>query len=172
MGIIYRNFSNSSSTPYIVLQLYLSLVRPSLEYASQVWDPHLSKDVEALENTQKFALRIAARQYHERYETLLDTFQLPSLANRRQFLSLCTFFSIVNDCVYFPPLDGTLRPLQSHHPHRHHHCRALTVPFASHSTVMSSFLFKCAKLWNNLPQDAVLASNIHNFKLIISHLFS
>ena len=39
LGIIYRNFSHNSSSPHIILQLYLSLVRPSLEYASQVWDP-------------------------------------------------------------------------------------------------------------------------------------
>ena len=50
MGIIYRNFSHTSSSPHIILQLYLSLVCPSLEYASQVWDPHSSKDVKVLEN--------------------------------------------------------------------------------------------------------------------------
>ena len=92
LGIIYRNFSHTSSSPHIILQLYLSLVRPSLEYASQVWDPHSSKDVKVLENIQKFALRIATKQYYARYEILLDTFQLPSLENRRSFLSLCTFF--------------------------------------------------------------------------------
>ena len=91
LGIIYRNFSNTSSSPHIILQLYLLLNRPSLQYASQVWDPHSSKDVKVLENIQKFALRNATKQYHERYEILLETFQLPSLANRRSFLSLCTF---------------------------------------------------------------------------------
>ena len=95
LGIIYRNFSHTSSSPHVILQLYLSLVHPSLEYASQVWDPHSSK----------FALRIATKQYYARYEILLDTFQLPSLENRRSFLSLYTFFSIVNDFVYFPPLE-------------------------------------------------------------------
>ena len=110
--------------------------------------------VMVLENIQKFALRIATKQYYARYEILLDTFQLPSLENRRSFLSLCTFFSIVNDFVYFPPLEGTPKPLQTYHPHRHHHRRALMVPFANHATLFSTFLSKCAKLWNNLPHDA------------------
>ena len=127
LGIIYRNFSNTSSSPHDILQLYLSLVHPSLEYVSQVWDPHSLKDVKVLENIQTFALRIATKQYYERYDTLLDTFQLPSLANRRSFLSLCKFFSIVNDFVYFPPLEGTPKLIQTCHPHRHHHHRALMV---------------------------------------------
>ena len=36
-----------------MLTLYKAFVRPHLEYAPQVWDPHLIKDVELLERTQK-----------------------------------------------------------------------------------------------------------------------
>ena len=42
--LIYKNFATNIPNPSIILYLYLSLVRPSLEYASQVWDPHLLKD--------------------------------------------------------------------------------------------------------------------------------
>ncbi len=37
-------------------KLFLSLVRPHLEYRSQVWHPHLIKDKNALESVQKFGL--------------------------------------------------------------------------------------------------------------------
>ena len=40
-------------------QLYLSLVQPHLEYACQVWDPHLLKGTNALEKVQKFACKLA-----------------------------------------------------------------------------------------------------------------
>ena len=38
-------------------QLYVSLIWPHLEYAASLWDPHLQKDVNMLENVQMF--------YHE-----------------------------------------------------------------------------------------------------------
>ena len=39
--------------------LYKSVIRPHLEYACQVWDPHLLKDyIQLLEGTQKFVLKV------------------------------------------------------------------------------------------------------------------
>ena len=34
--------------------LYIAYIRPHLEHACQVWDPHLIKDIHALESVQKF----------------------------------------------------------------------------------------------------------------------
>ena len=113
LGLIYRNFASNIQSPSIVLHLYLSLVRPCLEYASQVWDPYLLKDIKKIEDVQKFALRICCGQHQESYENLLDMFQIPTLANRRLYLSLCMFFSIVNEYVYLPQLH--LVPLGTKH---------------------------------------------------------
>ena len=33
-----------------------SFIRPHLDYASIVWNPHLKGEIESLENVQKFAL--------------------------------------------------------------------------------------------------------------------
>ena len=48
LGLLYWRFSHDTG-PHALLQLYLSLVRPHLEYGSQVWDPHLQKDINQLE---------------------------------------------------------------------------------------------------------------------------
>ena len=42
-------------------QLYISTVRPHLEYAAPVWDPHLRKDQDLLENTRKFAFKVCLK---------------------------------------------------------------------------------------------------------------
>ena len=34
--------------------LYIAYIRPHLEHACQVWDPHLIKDIHALQSVQKF----------------------------------------------------------------------------------------------------------------------
>ena len=68
--------------------LLSALVRPHLEHAAQVWNPYLEKDIQCIENVQKFALRICAKDYTASYVHLLDVFLLPSLKNRRLYLSM------------------------------------------------------------------------------------
>ena len=69
----------------------------STEYASQVWDPHLQKDIDQLECVQKFALRMCAKQWDLGYAELLNCFKVPSLRDRRNCLSLCTMYKVVHD---------------------------------------------------------------------------
>ena len=67
--------------------LYTTLVRPHPEYAAPVWDSSTANNINKLEDTQKFALRICTRQWNMGYQ------DLPKL----------TFFGIVVytlRCVY------------------------------------------------------------------------
>ena len=152
-----------------ILHLHVSLVRPHLEYASQVWDPHLLKDICKLENVQKFALRICSGQYHESYGKLRDIFHIPSLSNRRCYLSLCTFFNIAKGHIYLPPSSIFLLPrtqnLRNNHPY------TFRVPFSHTNTLSSSFFYKTLHTWNNLPLEAVSCEDIHSFKTAVSPLF-
>ena len=58
LGFINRNFSFKSKD--IILPLYISLVRPHLEYAVQFWSPHHAKDIAKLEAVQRTATKIIA----------------------------------------------------------------------------------------------------------------
>ena len=102
LGLLYRQFSSNSNETALI-RLYLTLVRPLLEYGAEVWHPHLIKDILALENVQKLALRICSKQWQMSYSyyDLLDRFKLPTLENRRLFLSLCTFFKITHNISFF-----------------------------------------------------------------------
>ena len=43
--------------------LYNTSVRPLLEYAVPVWDPHLVKDIEAIESVQRFATKVCTKAW-------------------------------------------------------------------------------------------------------------
>ena len=56
VGMLFKQFFNFTDMQTMKL-LYLSIVRPHLEYACQVWDPYREKDKNALEKVQKFACK-------------------------------------------------------------------------------------------------------------------
>ena len=62
MGILYRQFSSNVDS-LAMLKLYTYLVRPHLEYGIEEWNPYLQKDIAALENVQKFALRVCFKKW-------------------------------------------------------------------------------------------------------------
>ena len=137
LGLLYRQFSNNTN-PEVMAKLYLSLVRPHLEYGAQVWHPYLSKDVNDLEKVQKFGLQICSRQWTKCYQELLELFHLPSLENRRLFFSLSVFFKIINNLVYFPTIHypTPLSSFSSRYNHDHQFC----IHFARTNHLKHSFI--------------------------------
>ena len=60
LGLLYRRFYQHADEKTL-RQLYISIVRPHLEYAAPLWDPHLQKDCDTLENVQKFVCKMATK---------------------------------------------------------------------------------------------------------------
>ena len=77
--------------------LYLSLVRPILEYPVLVWCPYLVKDIRALESTQRRASRLALNQHNGgmHYVDRCKLLKWPSLSDRRNYLSLIECYKFV-----------------------------------------------------------------------------
>ena len=69
VGLLYRRFYGHLGT-HIMVKLYTTIICPHLEYACTVWSPYLQKDIQSLENIQKFALRVSTIQWTADYETL------------------------------------------------------------------------------------------------------
>ena len=88
-----------------MLRLYKAFIRPHFEYALQVRDPHLIKDIELLEKAQKLALRVCTRNWSATYAELLNSTHVPSLSNRRKVAKLCQMYKLVyqlSDCQNAP----------------------------------------------------------------------
>ena len=83
IGVMYCKFYHAN-TPTL-LQLYKACIRPHLEYAAPVWDPHQLGLIKCLENVQKFALKVCTKSWNIHYESMLTSCNLTSLASRRPF---------------------------------------------------------------------------------------
>ena len=157
LGAIYHRISKNTNDSLTVLKLY---IRPHLEYAAQVWNPHLEKGIQGLEKVQKFALRICNKDYHVSYEHLLDVFLYHHLKTGDCF---CTFYCIVNGLVHFPHQRIVHHPTMSSS--RYYNPHSYIVPYARCN---ASFFCTVIRLWNYLP---LAAEQLLEFQHFISPLF-
>ena len=159
LGLLYRRYYQYSDSRTLC-KLYLSLVRPHLDYAAQIWDPHLQCDINSLESVQRFALKVCSKQWDAGYNELLDMFRLPSLQNRRLYIKLCYLFKIVHGLCYFPP-DVVVQNTNFTHSSRP---LILHQPFSRTNHFYHSFIPSAVRTWNNLPEYIVCAPNYTSFR--------
>ncbi|XP_055381340.1 uncharacterized protein LOC129611940 [Condylostylus longicornis] len=89
LGFVKR-YTKEFNDPYVIKTLFVALVRPHLEYASQVWSPSYRDHVNRLEAVQKNFLRYALRNFHWENPIILPPYgdrllllQMKTLESRR-----------------------------------------------------------------------------------------
>ena len=90
IGLLYRRFYRDTS-PAALLKLYLSYIRPHLEYSATVWNPYLKQDIDNIENVQKYALRVCLKSWDCSYDQLLVEYSLPSM-QQEETSPVCVIF--------------------------------------------------------------------------------
>ena len=162
IGLIYRQYYQHSNTDTLK-QLYMSSVRPHLEYATAVWDPHLQKDINKLEKVQTFALRMCTKNWTADYDSLLTSCNLPSLKKRRLFLKLSFLYQLVNNLVILPSHNVSHREARLNT--RSASSAQLVRPFCRTESYKQSFFPDTIYHWNHLlPSPIKSASSLCSFK--------
>ena len=92
LGLLRRNLSLAPRETKV--NAYQTLVRPQLEYASPIWNPHTKVNSQKIEMVQRTAARWTCRRWHNNSHVveMLDDLQWSTLDKRRTNTSL-TFFS-------------------------------------------------------------------------------
>ena len=145
LGLIFRRFGSACSRETL-RKLYISYVRPHLEYAASLWDPHIQSDISRIESVQRFACRICMKWKHASYEDMLIELELPSLRSRRNYLKLCTFLKLCTGYYVYPNLClSTTRSTSTRSSNF-----SLSIPLCRANYYLYSFFPNSMKLWNNL----------------------
>ena len=141
-----------------------------MEYAAAVWDPHLSKDVQALERVQRRAARFICGdyQYTSSVTTMLAQIGLTNLERRRRDLRLALLFKIIHGHVAVSADDLGLEKADSRTRSNHRHkFRTLA---SSTNILRYSFTHRTVPEWNALPASTVEAGTHDGFKARLAGL--
>ena len=95
LGFLKRNLKKCPAA--LKERAYIAYVRSILDYASPIWDPHLKKDIHALERVNRRAARYVIGDYHRLSSVsgMLRSLGWPTLEDRRREARLTLFYKIV-----------------------------------------------------------------------------
>ncbi len=134
------------------LPLYLSLIRPILEYAIPAVSPYLQKDIGLTERLQKLATRLVKGLRHFPYERRLEILGLLSLVHLRLRADLILVYNILHGRVNLPIDEFFGTPAN---PNLHGHRFKLRHQLSHLARRKFAFPVRIVEPWNKLPPEVV-----------------
>ena len=162
LGFLRRNLK--ACPPKLRETAYFSLVRSSLEYSSEVWDPFRQKDIDKLEKIQRAAARFVTQNYRQTASvtSLIQNLGWTDLKTRRKNPRLLCIFKILNEIVEIPINDRLIpadRRARGGHNQAYKHIRANT------TLGQNYFWHRTIPDWNSLPVWPASSSPVQCFPL-------
>ena len=154
----------STRNVWILLHVYITYVRPKLEYNTVIWSPYLKKDFELESVRKKFTRDICVRcnisfnSYFDR----LNKLNIKSLKYRRLEFDMIYMYKICYDLcdVKFSDFFDSLQTGDNLH-------HKLTVKCIKSPKLNSYLHFFCnliPSVWNSWPESIVCANTLPAFK--------
>jgi hypothetical protein len=143
-------------------QAYNTFVRPSLEYAPTVWDPHTPANINKVESIQCRAPRFVTNNYDPRASvtTLLHDLNWPTIQHRRQLAKLIMMYRITYHLIEIPSITYLIPSRSGTRGHNIRYIQPSTRVLANQYSLFPSTI----RLWNNLPQTIVSSGSIDIFR--------
>ena len=167
LGLLRRNLSLAPRE--IKVNAFQTLVRPQLEYASPIWNPHTQVNKHKIEMVQRTAARWTCRRWHNTSHVgeMLEDLKWPSLEQRRTDSSLTFFYKMQNRLVDIDRDRYLTNNKSTRHSGRLSHSQQYDRLTTSSDLLKFSFFPRVIPLWNALPESTVSLTTVDSFK---SHL--
>lgn len=160
-NLIHRCFISKNID--LKVRAFKTYVRPILEYATPVWNPHSKFNIESIEKIQrKFTKRLfKGISTSLSYEDRLKQLSLETLESRRRYFDAVYAYKIIR-CNLLNFDDFYCIPPQSATRSRYHD--NLYIPKFRLDCRKNSFSIRSSRIWNHLPDDIKQCRNIIIFK--------
>ncbi len=149
----------------IMKKFFVIYVRPILENASEVWNPICQKDINSLENVQRyFSNRIPSCSFLP-YWQRLAMLSLDSLQHRRATADITCIYSLITG-----GLNAVLAPHLTHIPPsitRGHNLK-IYPPYLHYFYSDQNIISRTAASWNSLPHSILNSTNRSSFRKKVS----
>ena len=156
LGMIRRAFTYIDKDS--MRQLYISLVRPILEYGHVISYPRLKKSAELIEGIQRRATKLVPNLSNEDYTTRLRAMNLQSLYYRRDRGDMIECFKMMHSHY---DIDNILQREENS---LRGHSLKLKLQGSTKEVRHHYFSIRAVKNWNSLPEDVVTAPSVDAFK--------
>ena len=158
-GMIKRTFSYMDKHMFKII--FTSIVRPHLEYGAVIWNPHLKKLINQIENVQRRATKFIPGFGNLTYKERLISLGLPTLVYRRYRGDMIELYKLSHN-MYDPEvskdfLNFTVSRARGHR---------FNLRKQDYKTDLKKFSFRHRTVdqWNNLPERVVEAASLNAFK--------
>ena len=140
--------------------LFVSIIRPHLEYGAPIWNTHQKTLVKTIENVQRRATKLLPGMKDLSYKDRLKSLKLPTLQYRRYRGDMIEMFKQTHKDAarcFVEIRSGEASNIRKH---------AFTVTNGKWKSNLKRFAFKCrvSGQWNHLPTHVVNAESLNTFK--------
>ena len=155
--------------PSVLVPLYISKVRPLLEYGNVVWCPYKKKDIKIIEKVQQHFTKYITGMYNLSYSERLARLKLPSLEYRRIRGDFIETYKILNN-LHDPKTTKSLLTLDKNSLTRSHNFKLMKFR-VNHKPYQMFYTNRIVNRWNGLPMHIVNADSLNSFKNKIDNHF-
>ena len=166
LGLLKRTLSPCSQDVKSIA--YKILVRPQLEYASEVWNPYTMKCIQKIEQIQRNSCRFSFHEYRRDNYTsiLINRLNLNSLYTRRLIQQATMFYKIHYNHVDISYIQHA-NHISSRTDHPLKYCNKNPLQINAYKYI---FFRPSMNIWNHLPCSAVSrvipsVDNFHKFAI-------